>query len=83
MKRREVITLLGGAAAAWPIAAHAQQSGRVRRVGIVMPYAKGDLENQARVQAFKQELAKLGWADGRTVQFDEHWTTDSRAGAIK
>ena len=42
-----------------------------------MPYAKGDAENQSRVQAFKQELAKLGWAEGRNVQFDEHWTTDN------
>jgi putative tryptophan/tyrosine transport system substrate-binding protein len=76
MKRREFITLLGGAAA-WPLAARAQQPDRVRRVGIVMPYAKGDADNEARVQAFKQELEKLGWAQGRNLQFDEHWTTDN------
>jgi putative ABC transport system substrate-binding protein len=75
--RREFITLLGGAAVAWPLAARAQQRERMRHVGIVMPYAKGDTENEARVQAFKQELKKLGWAEGRNVQFDEHWTTDN------
>jgi putative ABC transport system substrate-binding protein len=74
--RREFIWLLGSAAA-WPLAARAQQTDRVRRVGILMPYHKGDTENEARVQAFKQELEKLGWADGRNVQFDEHWTTDN------
>jgi ABC-type uncharacterized transport system substrate-binding protein len=77
VKRRAFITLLGGAAAAWPLAARAQQPGRVRRVGILMPYPKGDSEHEARVRAFKQELAKLGWTDGANVRFDEHWTTDN------
>ena len=76
MKRREFITLLGGAAT-WPLAARAQQRERVRRIAIVMPYAKGDSEHEARVRAFKQELAKLGWADGGNIRFDEHWTTDN------
>ena len=76
MRRREFITLLGSVAA-WPLAARAQQPGRVRRVGILMPYAKGDSEHEARVRAFKQELAKLGWTDGGNVRFDEHWTTDN------
>jgi putative ABC transport system substrate-binding protein len=76
-KRREFITLLGGAAAAWPLAARAQQGERVRRVGILMPYPKGDSETEARVDAFKQELAKLGWAEGRNIAFDEHWTADN------
>src|SRR6266852_2226121 len=76
-KRREFITLLGGAAVFWPLAARAQQSGRVRRIGIVMPYAKGDTEYEARVGAFKQELAKLGWTEGGNIAFDEHWTTDN------
>ena len=76
MKRRAFITLLVGAAA-WPIAARAQQGERVRRVAIVMPYAKGDSEHEARVRAFKQELAKLGWTDGGNIRFDEHWTTDN------
>ncbi len=77
MKRRAFIFLLGGAAVAWPLAARAQQPGRVRRVGILMPYPKGDSEHEARVRAFKQELAKLGWTDGANVRFDEHWTTDN------
>jgi putative tryptophan/tyrosine transport system substrate-binding protein len=77
VRRRDFITLLGGAAVAWPLAAKAQQAGRVRRVGILMPYPKGDSEHEARVRAFKQELAKLGWTDGANVRFDEHWTTDN------
>jgi ABC-type uncharacterized transport system substrate-binding protein len=77
VKRRDFIALIGGAAVAWPLAARAQQSGRVRRVGILMPYPKGDSEHEARVRAFKQELAKLGWTDGANVRFDEHWTTDN------
>ena len=76
MQRRAFITLLGGAAA-WQVSARAQQPGRVRRVGILMPYPKGDSEHEARVRAFKQELAKLGWTDGANVRFDEHWTTDN------
>jgi putative ABC transport system substrate-binding protein len=76
MRRREFITLLFGAST-WPLAAHAQQEGRVRRVGILMPYAKGDAENEARVQALKQKLADLGWVQGRNIQFDERWTTDN------
>jgi putative tryptophan/tyrosine transport system substrate-binding protein len=76
-RRREFITLLGGAAAVWPLAARAQQAGRVRRVGIVMPYAKGDTENETRVRALRQELGKLGWTDGGDIQFDERWTTDN------
>src|SRR5436309_6602147 len=75
--RRKFLATLGGAAAAWPLAAGAQQPGRVRRVGILMPYPKGDSEHEARVRAFKQELAKLGWTDGAKVRFDEHWTTDN------
>src|SRR6516165_9077003 len=76
MRRREFIIALGGAA--WPLAVFAQHSDRVRRVGIVMPYAKGDAENEARILAFKQELGKLGWTEGLNLQFDEHWTTDNR-----
>jgi putative tryptophan/tyrosine transport system substrate-binding protein len=74
--RRQFITLLGGAAA-WPLAARAQQGERVRRVGIVMPYAKGDSEIEIRVRSFKQELAKLGWKEGGNIAFVEHWTTDN------
>jgi putative tryptophan/tyrosine transport system substrate-binding protein len=77
MRRREFITLLGGAAAVWPVAAGAQQPERMRRVGIVMPFAKGDSEGEARIRAFKQELAKLGWTDSGNIQFDERWPADN------
>ena len=77
LQRREFITLLGGAAAAWPIAARAQQGERMRRIGIIMPYAEGDTEYGARVRALRQELARLGWTEGANVQFDERWTTDN------
>src|SRR6516162_7932196 len=76
MKRRAFIALLGGAATTWPLAARAQQPKRMRRVGIVMPFAKGDSEGEARIRAFKQELAKLGWTDGGNIQFDERWPAD-------
>ena len=76
MKRREFITLLGGAAAAWPLAARAQQGDRMRRIGILMPYPKGDPELAVRLQAFREELTKLGWTDGVNVQLDERWTGD-------
>ena len=78
MRRRKFITLLGGAAAAWPLPARARQAGqRMPRIGILMPYPKGDAEVQARVQAFRQELARLGWSKGSNVQFDERWSTDN------
>jgi ABC-type uncharacterized transport system substrate-binding protein len=77
MKRREFITLVGGSAAAWPLAARAQQPDRMRRIGILIPFPKGDAEIQARVQAFRQELARLGWSEGSNVQFDERWSTDN------
>jgi putative ABC transport system substrate-binding protein len=77
VKRREFIAIFGGAAANWPFTAYAQQRERMRRIGIVMPFAKGDSEGEARVRAFKQELAKLGWTDGSNIQFDEHWPADN------
>jgi putative tryptophan/tyrosine transport system substrate-binding protein len=76
MNRRDFITLLGGAAA-WPLAARAQQGERMRRIGIVMPFAKGDSEGETRIRVFKQELAKLGWTDGGNIQFDERWPADN------
>ena len=77
LRRREFITLLGGAAAAWPVAARAQLATRMRRVGILMPYAPSDAEIQTRVRAFQEELLRLGWSKGDNIQFDERWTMDN------
>ena len=70
MRRREFITLLGGAAAAWPLAARAQQAERMRRIGVLMNAAADDPESQARIAAFLQGLQELGWTDGRNVRID-------------
>jgi ABC-type uncharacterized transport system substrate-binding protein len=75
LKRRDLITLAGGAAVAWPLSARAQQ-GRMRRVGILMAYRPSDAVTQARVQALQQELQRLGWTKGANIQFDERWTSD-------
>ena len=73
MKRRDVITLLGGAAAAWPIAARAQQRERMRHVGMLLPGTHDDVEFQACVGAFLQGLAQSGWIIGRNVRIDTRW----------
>jgi putative tryptophan/tyrosine transport system substrate-binding protein len=73
MRRREFITVLGGAAGAWPLAARAQQGERVRRMGVITGTAEGDLEIQARTAALLQGLAQLGWTDGRNLQIDIRW----------
>ena len=77
MRRREFISLLGGGAAAWPLAARAQQGERVRRIGILMPYPPTNAEMQTRVRAFREELRKRGWAASVNTQFDERWTSDN------
>src|SRR4051812_24384858 len=73
MRRREVITLLGGAAAAWPLAARAQQADRTRRIGVLLPAAADDAVFQTRIGAFLQVLALLGWTNGRNVRIDTRW----------
>src|SRR5262249_33937799 len=75
MKRREFITLLG-AAAAWPLAARAQQGERARRIGVLMPYDENDPVAKARISALTQALADLGWTDGRNVRMDLRWAGD-------
>ena len=73
MKRREFITLLGGAAAAWPLAARAQQGERMRRMGVFQPGVADDSEYQARNAAFLQTLGQLGWIVGRNLRIDFRW----------
>jgi putative ABC transport system substrate-binding protein len=73
MKRREFITLLGGAAAAWPLAARAQQGGAMPRVGVLFGIAENDPEGRNRIDAFRQGLEKLGWMAGQNVQVEYRW----------
>ena len=73
MRRREFITLLGGAAAAWPLAARAQQRERMRRVGVLMPLPADDPQSLLRLTAFVQGLQQLGWTDSRNVRIDVRW----------
>jgi putative tryptophan/tyrosine transport system substrate-binding protein len=81
MKRRAFISLLGGAAVAWPLAARAQQGERVRRIGLLMGVAD-DREGQARVTALKQGLQELGWTDGRNIQIETRFG-GAEAGRIR
>ena len=74
IKRREFITLLSGAAVAWPLAAGGQQPERMRRIGVLMNLASDDAEGQARLAAFHQGLQQLGWTVGRNVQIDYRWS---------
>src|SRR5258708_717182 len=78
MKRRRFITLLGGVAC-WPLAALAQQVGRARRSGVVMGYAESNPNGQMQVAAFRQQLQKLGWADGSNIQIDFRYAADDPA----
>jgi putative ABC transport system substrate-binding protein len=74
MRRREFIALVGGAAT-MPLVARAQQNDRVRRVGVLMPFAQDSPEGQARIAAFVQEMQKLGWIEGRNLQIEYRWDT--------
>src|SRR5262249_40897383 len=74
LRRRDFITLLGGAAAAWPLAARAQQLQRVHRIGILMGVAD-DAETKGWLVTFNQRLEQLGWQAGRNLQIDERWTS--------
>jgi len=78
MRRREFITLLGGAATAWPLAARAQGEG-MRRVGVLSPLAADDPDAQARYAAFLQGLAQLGWTEGRNLRIDRRWAAGNAA----
>jgi putative ABC transport system substrate-binding protein len=72
IQRREFITLVGGAAA-WPLAARAQQGERMRRVGVLMGSEQSDPDSQVRLAAFRQVLRQLGWIEGRNIRIDERW----------
>jgi putative ABC transport system substrate-binding protein len=76
MRRRDFIKAIAGSGAVWPLAAHAQQNERMRRIGVLMPFAKDNPEGQARTAAFLQELQKLGWTEGRNLQIEYRWDTD-------
>jgi putative ABC transport system substrate-binding protein len=76
MKRREFLSLLGGAALAWPLAAEAQQPERMRRIGVLMNRAATDPEGQSRLAAFQQGLRQAGWSVGRNVRIDTRWGED-------
>jgi putative ABC transport system substrate-binding protein len=73
--RRKFLATLGGAAAAWPVAARAQQRERIRLIGVLMNVAAHDTEGQARLAAFTEALKQLGWADGRNLRIDTRWAT--------
>jgi putative ABC transport system substrate-binding protein len=75
VRRREFVSLIGGAAA-WPLAARAQRSDRVRRIGVLMNFASDDPEGQARLAAFTQALPKLGWTEGGNLHIDVRWAGD-------
>ena len=79
MQRRQFITLLGGTAATWPIAARAQPREQMKRIGILLPGTEDNPVFQARLVAFYQELALLGWSIGRNVRIDTHWATADAA----
>jgi len=73
MRRREFITLVGGAAVSWPLMAHAQQPDRMRRIGVLMGFAENDSQAQAHIAAFRDGLQKLGWTEGGNIRIDTRW----------
>jgi putative ABC transport system substrate-binding protein len=79
MKRREFITLIGGAAAALPLAARAQQPEAMRRIGILVSIGADDQQGQARHAAFVQRLRELGWTEGRNVRIETRWAAGNAA----
>src|SRR5262249_9238136 len=73
MNRREFVTLLGGTAEAWPLAARAQQPERKKRIGVLMAHDESDAEFHDYLSAFREGLQKLGWTEGRNIQIDSRW----------
>src|SRR5260370_8932423 len=74
MRRRELIALIGSGVAGWPLEAHAQRPGKVWRIGALMATREDDPQTQARVAAFRQALADLGWTEGRNLKIEWRWT---------
>jgi putative tryptophan/tyrosine transport system substrate-binding protein len=83
LKRRDFVTLLGGAAAAWPLEARAQQPDRVRRIGVLMGFPESDSEAQGYFAAFREGLRKLGWTEGRNIRIDTRWSIPTDAEAMQ
>src|SRR5215471_17501872 len=83
MRRRAFITLLGGAAATWPLAARAQQGDRMRRIGVLEGFAEGNREGQERAAAFREGLKQLGWVEGRNIRIDIRWAAPGDAELIR
>jgi putative ABC transport system substrate-binding protein len=83
IRRREFITLLGGAAVAWPTAARAQQPERMQRIGVLMGYPESDSEAQTKIAAFQDGLQKLGWTEGRNTRIDTRWATPADAESME
>jgi putative tryptophan/tyrosine transport system substrate-binding protein len=83
VRRREFITLLGGAAAAWSLAAGAQQPDRVRQIGVLIGYDETDVEMQIQFAAFRDGLRKLGWTEGGNIRIDTRWATPGDSESIR
>jgi putative ABC transport system substrate-binding protein len=83
MKRRYFISLLGGAAAAWPWPIRAQQSGGIKRIGVLMGYAENDPDTQANLAALREALQQLGWVEGRNIRIDIRWPTPADLRSIQ
>jgi putative tryptophan/tyrosine transport system substrate-binding protein len=83
MRRREFIVLVGGAAVAWPLSARGRPQDRGRRIGVLMGYPESDPESQAFIAAFREELQKLGWTEGRNIRIDTRWATPADAEAMR
>src|SRR6267142_2013869 len=83
MQRRDFVTLLGGAAVAWPLAARAQRPDRIKRIGVLLPASADDAEYPALLNAFLQGLQQLSWTDGHNLQIDVRWSGGNAEGINK
>jgi putative tryptophan/tyrosine transport system substrate-binding protein len=83
IRRRDFVILLGGGAAAWPVAARAQQPERMKRIGVLMGYPESDSEAQTKIAAFQDVLQKLGWTEGRNTRIDTRWATPADAESVE